>query len=73
MLIYKNIFILFFFNGVTFVIFFPRNSDLVSTTENVALVIYEKVAALLPEGIQLYSIKIHETDKNIVEFRGEFL
>ena len=46
-------------------------TEMVSTTENVALVIYVKIASLLPEGISLHSIKIHETDKNIVEYRGE--
>lgn len=41
-----------------------------STTENVAVYIWDNMAKVLPPGL-LYEIKIHETDKNIVIYRGE--
>ena len=42
----------------------------ISTTENLAVYIWDHmVEALLPD--LLYEIKIHETDKNIVVYRGE--
>nr|XP_027231700.1 6-pyruvoyl tetrahydrobiopterin synthase-like [Penaeus vannamei] len=48
-----------------------RDSNLVSTTENVAVVIYEAIQGQLPSQVTLYEIKVHETDKNIVVYRGE--
>ncbi|CAL4126206.1 unnamed protein product [Meganyctiphanes norvegica] len=49
-----------------------RDSTLVSTTENVAVVIYEGIKGHLPSHVNLYEVKIHETDKNIVIYRGEY-
>ncbi|XP_037789090.1 6-pyruvoyl tetrahydrobiopterin synthase-like [Penaeus monodon] len=48
-----------------------RDSNLVSTTENVAVVIFEAIQGQLPSQVALYEIKVHETDKNIVVYRGE--
>lgn len=42
----------------------------VSTTENVAVYIWDNMVKVLPPNL-LYEIKIHETDKNIVIYRGE--
>ncbi|XP_019938285.1 6-pyruvoyl tetrahydrobiopterin synthase [Paralichthys olivaceus] len=48
----------------------PYFANVVSTTENLAVYIWDNmVKALLPN--LLYEIKIHETDKNIVIYRGE--
>ncbi|XP_061910969.1 6-pyruvoyl tetrahydrobiopterin synthase [Entelurus aequoreus] len=48
----------------------PYFANLVSTTENLAVYIWDSMAeALAPKN--LYEIKIHETDKNIVTYRGE--
>lgn len=55
---------LFFFLTETFFIC-PR-----STTENVAVYIWDNMVKVLPPGL-LYEIKIHETDKNVVVYRGE--
>ncbi|KAK8729649.1 hypothetical protein OTU49_008246 [Cherax quadricarinatus] len=49
-----------------------RDSSLVSTTENVAVVIFNGIKDHLPQHVTLYEIKIHETEKNIVVFRGEY-
>lgn len=52
-------------------VFFPDFFSLVcSTTENLAVCIWDSMAKLLPPNM-LYEIKVHETDKNIVIYRGE--
>ncbi|XP_070846791.1 6-pyruvoyl tetrahydrobiopterin synthase [Chaetodon trifascialis] len=48
----------------------PYFTDVVSTTENVAVYIWDNMVKVLPPNL-LYEIKIHETDKNIVIYRGE--
>lgn len=41
-----------------------------STTENVAVFIWENLKKLLPVGT-LYKVKVYETDQNIVVYKGE--
>ncbi|KAL7869124.1 hypothetical protein AOLI_G00131120 [Acnodon oligacanthus] len=48
----------------------PYFADVVSTTENLAVYIWDSMVKLLPPNM-LYEIKVHETDKNIVIYRGE--
>ncbi|XP_029934371.1 6-pyruvoyl tetrahydrobiopterin synthase [Myripristis murdjan] len=48
----------------------PYFADVVSTTENVAVYIWDNMAKVLPPNL-LYEIKIYETDKNVVIYRGE--
>ncbi|XP_020797679.1 6-pyruvoyl tetrahydrobiopterin synthase [Boleophthalmus pectinirostris] len=48
----------------------PYFATVVSTTENLAVYIWDHMVKELPEGL-LYEVKIHETDKNIVVYRGE--
>lgn len=45
--------------------------NLRSTTENVAAFVWEGMSHLLQGIAELYEVRIHETDKNIVTFRGE--
>ena len=45
--------------------------NIVSTTENVAIFIWDQLERLLPNPSILYEVKIHETDKNVVYYRGE--
>lgn len=40
------------------------------TTENIAIAAWEQIAPHMPEG-KLHSIRIYETEKNFVEYRGE--
>eukprot|EP00039_Didymoeca_costata_P014056 m.222454 g.222454 ORF g.222454 m.222454 type:complete len:150 (+) comp15934_c1_seq7:1350-1799(+) len=47
-------------------------SGVVSTAENLAVFAWTELSQLLGPGI-LYEIKIHETDKNIASFKGEYL
>lgn len=49
-----------------------RDTELVSTTENVAYVIYESIRKQLPSHVHLYEVKVHETEKNIMSYRGDY-
>ncbi|XP_026206380.1 6-pyruvoyl tetrahydrobiopterin synthase [Anabas testudineus] len=48
----------------------PYFANVVSTTENVAVYIWDNMMKALPPNL-LYEIKIYETDKNVVIYRGE--
>ncbi|XP_033963082.1 6-pyruvoyl tetrahydrobiopterin synthase isoform X1 [Pseudochaenichthys georgianus] len=48
----------------------PYFAKVVSTTENLAVYIWDHMVELLPPSL-LYEIRIHETDKNIIIYRGE--
>ncbi|KAM9773326.1 6-pyruvoyl tetrahydrobiopterin synthase [Syngnathus typhle] len=48
----------------------PYFATIPSTTENLAVYIWNNMAKSIAPSI-LYEIKIHETDKNIVTYRGE--
>lgn len=45
----------------------------VSTVENIAIFIFNSIKSKLPNQDLLYSVKVHETDSNLVEYRGEYL
>ncbi|XP_013388313.1 6-pyruvoyl tetrahydrobiopterin synthase [Lingula anatina] len=49
----------------------PFFKDVVSTTENLAVYIWDQLSLLLPSPGLLHEIKIHETEKNIVVYRGD--
>ncbi|KAK2582660.1 hypothetical protein KPH14_004939 [Odynerus spinipes] len=49
----------------------PYFKNVVSTTENVAIYIYNELKKEMPKPELLYEVKIHETDNNIVYYRGE--
>jgi 6-pyruvoyltetrahydropterin/6-carboxytetrahydropterin synthase len=51
-----------------------RKNNLVSTTENLVVFIWEQLFSNLKQqynNVQLYEIKLYETEKNIVVYRGE--
>lgn len=48
----------------------PYFKDKVSTAENIAVFIWEKMIEQLPDGL-LYEVKVHETEKNVAVYRGE--
>ncbi|KAF6334052.1 6-pyruvoyltetrahydropterin synthase [Rhinolophus ferrumequinum] len=48
----------------------PYFADIVSTTENVAVYIWENLQKFIPVGL-LYKVKVYETDNNIVVYKGE--
>ena len=49
----------------------PYFQNVVSTSENVAIYIFDEVKKLLPKPELMYEVKLYETDKNIVTYRGE--
>ena len=49
----------------------PYFHQVVSTTENVAVFIWLQIKDELPPNVQLDQVKIWETEKNIVEYKGE--
>ncbi|XP_054169241.1 6-pyruvoyl tetrahydrobiopterin synthase-like [Oppia nitens] len=49
-----------------------RDNQIVSTSENISIYIWKVIAERLPTNVTLDSIKLFETDKNIVIFRGQF-
>jgi len=52
--------------------FFAKTKT-VSTTENVAMFVWNQLKPLLADPSLLYEVKIWETEKNIVLYRGEFM
>lgn len=46
--------------------------SIVSTTENVAIYIFEELKTYMSNPELLYEVKVHETDKNVMCFRGEY-
>ncbi|NXA88332.1 PTPS synthase, partial [Melanocharis versteri] len=48
----------------------PYFSEVVSTTENIAVFIWDSLQKLLPQGI-LYKVEVHETEQNVVVYKGE--
>ena len=42
-----------------------------STAENIAIWMWKQMVNQIPSPAQLYEIKLYETDKNIVVYRGE--
>ena len=48
----------------------PFFADTCSTAENVAVLIWNNLTKLLPEGL-LYEVKVNETGKNSARYRGE--
>ncbi|RZF40605.1 hypothetical protein LSTR_LSTR007488 [Laodelphax striatellus] len=49
----------------------PYFENIVSTTENVAIFIWNNLKREMPDPSILYEVKIFETDKNVVLYRGE--
>ncbi|XP_043480949.1 6-pyruvoyl tetrahydrobiopterin synthase [Leptopilina heterotoma] len=49
----------------------PYFEKKVSTSENVAIYIFDELKKLLPKPELMYEVKLYETDKNIVIYRGE--
>lgn len=49
----------------------PYFKDHVSTTENVAIFIWQHLKKVIDNPDLLYKVKLYETDKNIVVYKGE--
>jgi len=44
--------------------------DVIPTAENIAIAFWKILEPKIPHG-KLYSIKLYESDNNLVEYRGE--
>ncbi|XKL65422.1 hypothetical protein PGB90_008842 [Kerria lacca] len=51
----------------------PYFKNVVSTTENVSVFIWNNLTLHLEKPSLLYEVKVHETDKNIIAYRGEVI
>ena len=49
-----------------------KDNKVVSTAENIAVHIWTVIQDKLPPSVALDQIKLHETDNNIVVFRGQY-
>ncbi|MDI9337715.1 MAG: 6-carboxytetrahydropterin synthase [Alphaproteobacteria bacterium] len=49
----------------------PTLQNILCSTENIALAIWNDLEIHLPEGVKLHAIKLYETNKNYVEYYGE--
>lgn len=48
-----------------------ESNGIVATTENIAIYMWNKIAKLLPHTATLHNLRLHETDKHYVDYRGE--
>jgi len=48
-------------------------TNTVSTTENIAVYVFKELQKYMSKPELLYEVKIHETDKNVMCFKGEYL
>jgi len=49
----------------------PWFANRVSTAENIAVFIWQRLASGLPNSARLHQVKLWETEKNIVVYKGE--
>lgn len=47
------------------------SSGIVTTAENIAVYIWNKINKLLPFTVTLVNLRLHETDKNYIDYKGE--
>lgn len=50
---------------------FFKQKEMIATAEILAIYIWEEMEKLLPNNVELYRIRIHETERNYIEYRGE--
>ncbi|CAG0889150.1 unnamed protein product, partial [Cyprideis torosa] len=50
----------------------PFFKDVVSTTENLTIFVWESLKKVMPNPELLSEVKVYETDKNIVVFQGHY-
>lgn len=50
---------------------FFKDKGVIATAEMIAIYIWQEMEKLLPENVSLYNIRVHETDKNYIDYRGD--
>lgn len=48
-----------------------ESSGLVATTENLAIYMWNKMSKLLPHTVTMVNLRLYETDKHFVDYKGE--
>lgn len=48
-----------------------KQKGVIATAEMIAVYIWEELELLLPKNVELSNIRIHETDKNFIDYKGE--
>ena len=49
---------------------FFKQKGVIATAENIAIYIWEELKKMLPANVSLFNIRVHETEKNYVDYRG---
>lgn len=49
---------------------FFKTGNMIATAENIAFYIWSELEKLLPPNVQLHNIRLHETAKNYIDYRG---
>ncbi|MCS6985248.1 MAG: 6-carboxytetrahydropterin synthase [Leptospiraceae bacterium] len=47
-----------------------REKNLVQSAENICIFIWEQLVHEIPDGAELYCVRLHETENNMVEYYG---
>ena len=50
----------------------PYFESRVSSVENIAIFVWEQILHNLPDPTLLHEVKVHETEKNIAVYRGDY-
>lgn len=50
----------------------PYFESRVSSVENIAIFVWEQILRNLPDPALLHEVKVHETEKNIAVYRGDY-
>ena len=50
---------------------FFKQKNVIATAEMIAIYIWAELKIVLPDNVKLYNIRIHETDKCYIDYKGE--
>lgn len=48
----------------------PHFRNLVQSAENICIFIWQQLEGKIPDGAELYCVRLHETENNLVEYYG---
>jgi len=49
---------------------FFKQKEVIATAEMIAVYIWQEVEKILPDHVKLYNIRVHETEKNYIDYKG---
>lgn len=50
---------------------FFETTGMVATAENIAIYMWNKISKLLPHTTTMVNLRLHETDKHFIDYKGE--